>query len=281
VNDHGESVKEAEPATPVEVLGFDSLPEVGDTLQVITDTGKAKQIVLFREQKAREIAMAKSKRMTLESLHQQLKEGEQKELNLIIKADVGGSAEVLSETLQKLSTEKVRIKVIHTGVGAITETDVLLASASEAIVIGFNVRPERNAAQVAEQENVDVRLHTIIYDLTQEIKRAMAGLLEPVIKETYKGRAEVREVFKISKVGTVAGCYVQDGLVTRGSNVRVLRDNIVVHTGKVESLRRFKDDVAEVKTGMECGVSLQNYSDVKPGDILEAFLLEKIAQDVA
>ena len=281
VDDHGQSVKEAEPATPVEVLGFDSLPDVGDTLQVVTDTGKAKQIVVFREQKAREIAMAKSKRLTLESLHQQLKEGEQKELNIIIKADVGGSAEVLSETLQKLSTDKVRIKVIHTGVGAITESDVLLATASEAIVIGFNVRPERTAAQVAEQESVDIRLHTIIYDLTQEIKRAMAGLLEPVIKETYKGRAEVREVFKISKVGTVAGCYVLDGSITRGSNVRLLRDNIVVHTGKIEGLRRFKDDVSEVKTGMECGISLHSFSDVKNGDIFEAFVLEKIAQDVA
>ena len=281
VNDQGESVREAEPATPVEVLGFDSLPDVGDTLQVVTDTAKAKQIVVFREQKTREVAMAKSKRLTLESLHRQLKEGELKELNIIIKADVGGSAEVLSETLQKLSTDKVRIKVIHSGVGAITETDVLLASASEAIVIGFNVRPERNAAQVAEHESVDIRMHTIIYDLTHEIKLAMTGLLEPVIKETYKGRAEVRDVFKITKVGIVAGCSVLDGLVTRGSSVRVLRDNVVVHTGKIDGLRRFKDDVSEVKTGMECGISLVNYADVKPGDILEAFTLEKIAQVVA
>jgi translation initiation factor IF-2 len=281
VSDHGESIREAEPATPVEVLGFDSLPDVGDTLQVVADTGKAKQIVVFREQKAREVAMAKSKRLSLESLHKQLKEGEQKELNLIIKADVGGSAEVLSETLQKLSTEKVRIKVIHTGVGAITETDVLLASASEAIVIGFNVRPERNAAQVGEQESVDIRLHTIIYEITSEIKKAMAGMLDPVFKEAYKGRAEVRDVFKITKVGIVAGCYVLDGVVTRGSSVRVLRDNVVVHTGKIEGLRRFKDDVSEVKNGMECGISLVNFSDVKTGDILEAFVLEKIAQDVA
>jgi translation initiation factor IF-2 len=281
VSDHGESIREAEPATPVEVLGFDSLPDVGDTLQVVSDTGKAKQIVVFREQKAREVAMAKSKRLSLESLHKQLKEGEQKELNLIIKADVGGSAEVLSETLQKLSTDKVRIKVIHTGVGAITETDVLLASASEAIVIGFNVRPERNAAQVGEQESVDIRLHTIIYEITSEIKKAMAGMLDPVFKEAYKGRAEVRDVFKITKVGIVAGCYVLDGVVTRGSSVRVLRDNVVVHTGKIEGLRRFKDDVSEVKNGMECGISLVNFSDVKTGDILEAFVLEKIAQDVA
>ncbi len=281
VNDLGESVREAEPATPVEVLGFDSLPDVGDTLQVVTDTGKAKQIVVFREQKAREVAMAKSKRLTLESLHRQLKEGELKELNIIIKADVGGSAEVLSETLQKLSTDKVRIKVIHSGVGAITETDVLLASASDAIVIGFNVRPERNASQVADHESVDIRLHTIIYEITTEIKQAMSGLLDPVIKETYKGRAEVRDVFKITKVGTVAGCSVQDGTVTRGSSVRVLRDNVVVHTGKIEGLRRFKDDVSEVKSGMECGISLVNFSDVKAGDILEAFTLEKIAQVVA
>ena len=281
VDDQGVSVREAEPATPVEVLGFESLPDVGDTLQVITDTAKAKQIVVFREQKAREVAMAKSKRLTLESLHRQLKEGELKELNIIIKADVGGSAEVLSETLQKLSTEKVRIKVIHTGVGAITETDVLLASASEAIVIGFNVRPERNAAQVAEHESVDIRLHTIIYEITQEIKKAMAGLLAPVIKEVYKGRIEVRDVFRISKVGTVAGSYVLDGTITRGSNVRVLRDNVVVHTGKIEGLKRFKDDVSEVKTGMECGISLANFNDVKTGDILEAFVLEKIVLDVA
>jgi translation initiation factor IF-2 len=171
--------------------------------------------------------------------------------------------------------------VIHTGVGAITETDVLLASASDAIVIGFNVRPERNAAQVAEQESVDVRLHTIIYDLTLEIKKAMSGLLDPVIKETYKGRAEVRDVFKITKVGMVAGCYVLDGLVTRGSSVRVLRDNVVVHTGKIEGLRRFKDDVSDVKTGMECGISLVNFGDCKPGDILEAFTSEKVAQVVS
>jgi translation initiation factor IF-2 len=279
VNDRGEQVKEAEPSTPVEVLGLESLPEVGETLQVITDTAKAKQIVLFREQKQRESQLAKSNRLTLETLHQQLREGETKELNLIIKADVGGSAEVLSEMLQKLSTEKVRIKVIHSGVGAITESDVLLASASEAIIIGFNVRPDRTAAAVAEQENVDIRLHTIIYELTQEIKQAMVGMLEPVFKEVYKGRAEVREVFRITKVGTVAGCYVLDGVISRGSEVRVLRDNVVVHTGKIEGLRRFKDDVSEVKSGFECGVSLANYNDVKVGDIFEVFVTQKVASE--
>ncbi len=277
VSDHGDMVKEAEPSTPVEILGLEALPEVGETLQVVTDTAKAKQIVMFREHKAREVALAKSNRITLETLHQQLKEGEVKELNLIVKADVGGSAEVLGETLQKLSNEKVRIKVIHSGVGAITETDVLLASASEAIVIGFNVRPERTAGQIAEQEKVDIRLHTIIYDLTTEIKKAMVGLLAPVFKEVYKGRAEVREAFRISKVGMVAGSYVLDGVITRNSEVRVLRDNVVIHTGKIEGLRRFKDDVSEVKNGFECGISLVNYNDIKPRDILEAFTTEKIA----
>ena len=279
-DDRGEAIREAEPATPVEVLGLENLPDVGDTLQVVTDTAKAKQIVMYREVKAREQALAKVNRVSLETLHEQLREGETKELNLIIKADVGGSAEVLSETLQKLSTDKVRIRVLHTGVGAITETDVLLASASNAIVIGFNVRPERTAAQVAEQESVDIRLHTIIYELTQEIKKAMVGLLEPVVKEIYKGRAEVRETFRISKVGMVAGCMVHDGMLARNCQIRVLRDNVVIFTGKIESLRRFKDDVAEVKSGFECGVSIANYGDVKPADILEAFVTEKVAGEI-
>jgi translation initiation factor IF-2 len=279
-DDRGEPVKEAEPSTPVEVLGFETLPEVGDTLQVVTDTAKAKQIVVYREDKAREQALAKGGRVSLETLHEQLREGETKELNVIIKADVGGSAEVLSETLQKLSTDKVKIRVLHTGVGAITETDVLLASASNAIIIGFNVRPERNAVQVAEQENVDIRLHTIIYELTQEIKKAMAGLLEPVIREVFKGRAEVRETFRITKVGMVAGCMVQEGVIPRGAQVRVLRDNIVIHTGRIESLRRFKEDVSEVRAGFECGISIANFGDVKPGDILEAFVTEKVAGEL-
>jgi len=193
---------------------------------------------------------------------------------------VGGSAEVLTDTLQKLSNDKVRIRVLHAGVGAITESDVLLASTSNAIIIGFNVRPERNAEALAEQEKVDIRLHTIIYNLTDEIKRAMAGLLEPVYKEVYQGKAEVRETFRISRVGMVAGCFVQDGHLTRGSEVRLLRDNVVIHTSKVGSLRRFKDDVSEVRTGMECGVTIENFGDVKPGDIIEAFVTEKIAPEV-
>ena len=280
-DDQGESVREVGPSMPVEVLGLDSVPEVGDTFQVVTDTAKAKQIVIYREAKAREVAMSKNNRMTLDQLHAQMKEGEVKELNIILKTDVGGTAEVLESTLQKLSTDKVKIRVLRAGVGAITESDVLLATTSNAIIIGFNVRPERNAQAIAEQEKVDIRLHTIIYELSDEIKKAMAGLLDPVFKEVYKGRAEVRDVFKITKVGTVAGCMVNDGVITRNSQVRLLRDNIVVHTGKVEGLRRFKNDASEVKAGFECGISIANYSDIKPGDIIEAFVTERDEAAVA
>ena len=279
-DDRGEALKDAEPSRPAEVIGLDSLPDVGDSLQVVTDTAKAKQIVVYRESKAREQAMAKNTRVTLDQLHRQLKEGEVKELPVILKADVGGSAEVIAEALQKLSTDKVKIQVISSGVGAITETDVLLASASNAVVIGFNVRPDRNAVALAEQEKVDIRLHTIIYDLTDEIKRAMSGMLEPVYKEVYRGRAEVREIFRISKVGTVAGCLVVDGTVPRDANVRLLRDNVVVLTGKLASLKRFKDDASEVRSGLECGLAIENFNDIKPGDIVEAFGSERIAPEV-
>jgi translation initiation factor IF-2 len=279
-DDHGDPVKEAEPSQPVQVLGLESMPEVGETLQVVTDTAKAKQIVVYRESRAREQLMAKSSRITLDQLHQQIKEGEVKELRVILKTDVGGSAEVLSDTLQKLSNDKVKIRVISSGVGAITETDVLLASASNAIVIGFNVRPDRNASAVAEQEKVDIRLHTIIYDLTDEIKRAMTGMLEPVFKEVYRGRAEVRDIFRISKVGTVAGCLVIDGTVARVSEVRVLRDNVVIYTGKIGSLKRFKDDASEVRSGVECGIAIENFNDLKPHDVLEAFAIERVAPEV-
>ena len=279
-NDRGLPIKEAEPSQPAEVLGLDSLPEVGDTLQVVTDTAKAKQIVIYRESRAREQLMAKSSRITLDQLHQQIKEGEVKELRIILKADVGGSAEVLSDTLQKLSNDKVKIRVISSGVGAITETDVLLASASNAVVIGFNVRPDRNASAVAEQEKVDIRLHTIIYDLTDEIKRAMTGMLEPVFKEVYRGRAEVRDTFRISKVGTIAGCLVIDGSVAHNSEIRVLRDNAVIYTGKIGSLKRFKDDASEVRSGVECGIAIENFNDIKPRDVLEAFVTERVAPEV-
>ena len=279
-DDRGGQIREAEPSMPAEVLGLESLPEVGDRFQVVTDTAKAKQIVIYRESKARESAMARGARVTLEQLHEQLKEGEIKELNIILKTDVSGTAEVLSDMMQKLTNEKVRIRVIRSGVGAINEGDVLLASASNAIIIGFNVRPERDAAALAEQEKVDIRLHTIIYELTDELKRAMTGMLEPVFKEVYKGRVSIREVFRISKVGNVAGCMVLDGSISRDSEVRVLRDNIVVHTGKVDTLKRFKNDVSEVKAGFECGLTIHNFPDIKPNDVVEAFSKERVAPEV-
>ncbi|HEV8412713.1 MAG TPA: translation initiation factor IF-2 [Bryobacteraceae bacterium] len=274
-DDRGEPVREAEPSTPVEVLGLESVPEVGETFQAVTDTAKAKQIVMYREVKAREVSMSRNTRLTLDQLHDQLKAGEVKDLNIILKTDVGGTAEVLSDTLQKLSNDKIRIRVLRAAVGAITESDVLLATTSQAIIIGFNVRPERNAQALAEQEKVDIRNHTIIYELVDEMKRAMTGLLEPVFKEVYKGRAIVREVFRISKVGAVAGCTVDDGVIGRNNEIRLLRDNKVVHTGKILSLKRFKNDASEVKAGFECGISIANYNDLKPGDVIEAFATER------
>jgi translation initiation factor IF-2 len=218
--------------------------------------------------------------VSLEGLAEQLKTAGTKELNIILKGDVGGSVEVLSDLLAKLSNDKVRLRVLRAGVGAITESDVLLASASNAIIIGFNVRPERKAQELADQDKVDIRLHSIIYELQDEIKRAMTGLLEPTIKETYQGRADVRETFRIPKVGTIAGCQVVDGLIKRDSEVRLLRDNVVVFKGKISSLRRFKDDASEVRNGMECGIAIANYGDIKVGDVIEAFVTERIAAEV-
>jgi translation initiation factor IF-2 len=278
-DDRGNSLEEAPPSTPVEILGMEGLPQAGDQFVVVADRDKARGISEYREQKTREATLAKSSRVSLEGLAEQLKTAGTKELNIILKADVGGSVEVLTDLLSKLSNDKVRLKVLHSGVGAITETDVLLASASNAIIIGFSVRPERKAQELAEQEKVDIRLHSIIYELQDEIKRAMTGLLEPTIKETYQGRAEVRETFRIPKVGTVAGCTVIDGLVKRDSEVRLLRDNVVVFKGKVGSLRRFKDDASQVTNGMECGISIANYADIKVGDVIEAFVTEKIAAE--
>jgi translation initiation factor IF-2 len=278
-DDRGSALKEAPPSTPVEILGMEGLPQAGDQFVVVADRDKARGISEYREQKTREATLAKSSRVSLEGLAEQLKTAGTKELNIILKADVGGSVEVLGDLLSKLSNDKVRLKVLHSGVGAITETDVLLASASNAIIIGFNVRPERKAQELADQEKVDIRLHSIIYELQDEIKRAMTGLLEPTIKETYQGRAEVRETFRIPKVGTIAGCTVIDGLIKRDSEVRLLRDNTVVFKGKVGSLRRFKDDASQVTNGMECGISIANYGDIKVGDVIEAFATEKVAAE--
>jgi len=278
-NDRGAALESAPPATPVEILGLEGLPQAGDQLVAVADREKARGISEYREQKAREAQLAKSSRVSLEGLAEQLKTAGQKELSIILKGDVQGSVEVLSDLLTKLSNDRVKIKILLSGVGAITETDVLLASASNAVIIGFNVRPERKAQELAEQEKVDIRLHSIIYELQDEIKRAMTGLLEPIIKETYLGRAEVRDTFRVPKVGTVAGCYVTDGVIKRDAEVRLLRDNVVVFKGKIGSVRRFKDDVSEVRNGMECGISIANYGDVKVGDVIEDFVTERVAAE--
>ena len=278
-NDRGAALEAATPATPVEILGLEGLPQAGDQLVAVADREKARGISEYREQKAREAQLAKSSRVSLEGLAEQLKSAGQKELDIILKGDVQGSVEVLSDLLTKLSNDRVKIKILLSGVGAITETDVLLASASNAVIIGFNVRPERKAQELAEQEKVDIRLHSIIYELQDEIKRAMTGLLEPIIKETYLGRADVRDTFRVPKVGTVAGCYVTDGVIKRDAEVRLLRDNVVVFKGKIGSVRRFKEDVSEVRNGMECGISIANYGDIKVGDVIEDFVTERVAAE--
>jgi translation initiation factor IF-2 len=279
IDDRGRSVKLAPPSTPVEVLGLTSLPQPGDPFQTVADAAKARQIATFRQTQAKERALgARGGRLTLESLKEQIAEGGVKELPIIVKADVQGSAEVLADTLTKLSDEKVKIRIIRSGVGAINESDVLLASASNAIIVGFNVRPDRNAADMAEREEVDIRLHSVIYNVTEEIKKGMEGLLEPTFKEVRMGTAEVREVFRVPKVGSIAGCMVTEGRITRAgeTTARLLRDNVVVFEGKIASLRRFKDDVSEVKSGFECGIGLERFNDIKMGDVIEVFTMERV-----
>jgi len=280
IDDRGRQIKVAGPSFPVEVLGLSALPRPGDSFQAIKDAAKARQVALFRQSQVKEkAAFTKTTRLTLESLQQQIAEGAIKELPIIIKADVQGSAEVLADTLTKLTDEKVKIRIIHSGVGAINESDVLLASASNAIVIGFSVRPDRNAAEVAEREHVDLRLHSVIYNVIDEMKKAMAGLLEPTFKEVRLGMAEVREVFRVPKIGSIAGCLVTEGTIKRSGDAqaRLLRDHVVVFGGKIGSLRRFKDDVSEVKTGFECGIGLERFNDIKVGDAIEVFVIERVA----
>jgi translation initiation factor IF-2 len=284
IDDRGRALKVAGPSTPVEVLGLETLPSPGDSFQVVADPAKARQIAQFRQTQAKERALgAKGGRLTLESLQQQMAEGDVKELPIIIKADVQGSAEVLADTLGKLSDERTKIRIIHSAVGAINESDVLLATASNAIIIGFNVRPDRNAADVADREKVDIRHHSVIYNVTDEIKKAMHGLLAPTFKEQRLGSAQVRETFRVPKVGMIAGCMVLDGRITRSGDAqaRLLRDNVVVWEGKLASLRRFKDDVSEVKAGFECGIGLANFNDVKVGDVIEVFTMERVAAAVS
>ena len=280
IDDRGKQQKEAGPSSPIEVLGLTGLPQPGDTFQAVVDAAKARQISVLRQGQAKAKTLgARGGRLTLESLQQQLAEGGTKELPIIVKADVQGSAEVLADILSKLGDERVKVRLLSSGAGAINEGDVVFAAASNAVIVGFNVRPDRNALAMAQREEIDIRLHRVIYEVTEEIKKAMAGLLDPTIKEVQVGTAEVREVFKVPKFGTAAGCLVTAGKVTRAGDTqaRLLRDNVVIHEGRLGSLRRFKDDVNEVKNGLECGLAFERHADVQVGDVVEFFTIEKVA----
>jgi translation initiation factor IF-2 len=280
IDDKGLRVTEAGPSMPVEIMGLSGVPEAGDLFYVVKDERAAKDVVAYREMKQRESAAAKERKPTLENLFESLEKEEAKELALIIKADTQGSVEAVTESISKLSTEKCQVKIVHTGVGAITETDVALASASDAIIVGFNVRPDVKSLETAEREGVSLELHTIIYNLIDRVRSAMEGLLEPIVKEKVTGHAEVKETFNISRIGTIAGCLVTDGKVSRDNSVRVLRDGVVIFEGKLASLKRFKDDVREVNTGYECGIGVERFNDIKVGDIIEFYTHEHFKQEL-
>lgn len=276
VNDKGRRIKEAGPSTPIEITGLNEVPQAGDPFMVFEDERKARSIADKRATTERQSALGANTRVTLDDLFRHIKEGEIKDLNVIIKADVQGSVEALKGSLEKIEVEGVRVKIIHSGAGAITESDIILAAASNAIVIGFNVRPDSQTKATAEEENVDIRLHRVIYNAIEEIEQAMKGMLDPVYKEVVIGHAEVRNTFKVSKVGTIAGCMVTSGKITRSAEARLIRDGIVVFEGKIDSLKRYKDDAKEVAQGFECGITLDNYNDVKEGDVIEAFVMETV-----
>lgn len=275
VNDLGKNVKKAGPSEPVEIVGLDDLPEAGDTFYV-TDEKTARELANKRQQFSKEQEFKKQQKVSLDDLFERIKEGEMKELNIVLKADVNGSVEAIRQSLEQIVSDEVRIQVIHGGVGAINENDVLLASASNAIIVGFNVRPDPAAKRTAERENVDIRLYRVIYTIIDDVKKAMEGMLAPEFHEVVLGRAEVRAVFKVPKAGTVAGSYVTEGKITRNSEARLLRDNVVIYEGKIESLKRFKDDAKEVASGFECGIGLERFNDIKEGDVIESFVNEEI-----
>jgi translation initiation factor IF-2 len=276
VNDLGRRVKEAGPSTPVEVTGLNEVPLAGDQFMVFADEKTARSVGEARMQKQLAEQRGDKAKLSLDDLFEQIKQGDIKDINIIVKADVQGSVEALAASLQKIEVEGVRVKIIHTGVGAITESDIILASASNAIVIGFNVRPDVNAKRTAEQEDVDIRLHRIIYNAIEEIESAMKGMLDPEYEEKVTGQAEVRTTFKVSKVGTIAGCYVTDGKINRDSGVRLIRDGIVIFEGQLDTLKRFKDDVKEVAQGYECGITIEKFNDIKEGDIIEAYVMQEV-----
>ncbi|MEP9406285.1 translation initiation factor IF-2 [Peribacillus frigoritolerans] len=276
VNDLGRRVKDAGPSTPVEITGLNEVPQAGDRFIVFEDEKTARQVGEVRAQRQLASQRNEKSRVTLDTLFEQMKEGEIKELNIILKADVQGSAEAVAASLNKIEVEGAKVKIIHIGVGAITESDIILATASNAIVIGFNVRPDVNAKRAAESENVDVRLHRIIYKAIEEIESAMKGMLDPEFEEKIIGQAEVRTTFKVSKVGTIAGSYVTEGKITRDSGIRLIREGVVIYEGEIDALKRFKDDVKEVATNYECGITIKNYNDLKEGDVIEAYVMEEI-----
>ena len=275
INDQGRRIKEAGPSMPVEVIGFSSVPQTGAEFFCVEDEKKARSIADYWTRKAREKELSSFSKVTLEQLYQRIKEGV-KDCNVIIKADVQGSIEAISDALNKLSTDDIKLRIIHSSTGAISETDVMLASASQAIIIGFNVRPDARVVEVAQQEGVEIKLYDIIYNVIADVRAAMEGLLEPEYKEVVQGRAEVRELFKVPKVGTIAGCMVTDGKIMRSNNLKLVRDSVVVFDGKILSLKRFKDDAREVLAGFECGISIEGFNDIHPGDVIEAYYIEKL-----
>jgi translation initiation factor IF-2 len=278
LDEAGKPVQAAGPSIPVEVQGLSEVPAAGEEVMVLSDERKAREIALFRQGKFRDVKLSKQQAAKLENMFEQIGEGEKKVLTLVIKSDVQGSQEALVHALTRLATDEVKVSVVHAGVGGITESDVNLAMASRAVIIGFNTRADAAARKLAESSGIQVRYYNIIYEAVDEIKAALSGMLAPERKESVIGMVEVRQVFRISKVGTVAGCYVLDGVVKRSAQVRVLRDNIVIHTGEIDALKRFKDDVREVKAGFECGISLKNFSDIKEGDQFEVFEVLEVAR---
>jgi translation initiation factor IF-2 len=275
-DDKGRRIKKAGPSTPVEILGLPEVPEAGQIFHAVTDEKVAKHLVEKRKLKQREQQLKATARVSLEDLFNQIKEGKVKELNIIVKADVQGSVEAVKQSLEKLSNDEVRIKIIHGAVGAVTESDVTLAQVSNAIIIGFNVRPSSKVIDAAKDAGVDLRLYRIIYDAIEDIQSAMKGMLDPTYREVVLGHVEIRQIFKVSGIGTIGGGYVTDGKIVRNSDIRLVRDGIVIHEGKLASLKRFKDDVKEVAQGFECGLSIEKFNDIKEGDVIEAFSIEEV-----
>jgi translation initiation factor IF-2 len=278
VDDKGHKLKKAGPSTPAEIIGLPEVPEAGEIFYAITDEKVAKQLAEKRKFRQREQQLKASAKVTLEDLYTQIKEGKVKDLNIIVKADVQGSVEAVRQSLEKLSNGEVRVRIVHGGVGAITESDVTLANVSNAIIIGFNVRPGTNVIEAAKNVGVDMRLYRVIYNAIEDIEAAMKGMLEPTFKEVVQGHTEIRQIFKVSGVGTIGGCYVLDGKITRNSEVRVVRGGIVIHEGKLASLKRFKDDAKEVLQSFECGLSVERFNDIREGDVIESFIMEQVAR---